>query len=193
MISLYKTFSYESTCILIIDEEVDNFFCNCLNEAYTYAMLLMTNTGAYNKDCFKSNVISKIDIQLLIMNIFERISHQILDSLAQDSSIIERATQSIDFSIKQSNFDENITKVCSNLSDEVINKSFNSIGHEVFQIELSKTANKKIMTDQQQELIYSKIKETLLSYKLEFKDVLKSITIQLPTSMNGKNSAKYKI
>lgn len=193
MISLYKTFSYENTCNSIINEEVDNFFCNCLNEAYTYTMLLMTNTGAYNKDCFKNNVISKIDIQILIMNIFERISNQILDSLAQDSSIIERATQSIDFSIKQSNFDENIAEICSNLSDELISKSFNSIGNEVFKIELSKTSNKKIITDQQQELIYSKIKESLLSYKLQFKDVLKSMTIQLPTSINGKNSAKYTI
>ncbi|GAA0179704.1 hypothetical protein SH2C18_25310 [Clostridium sediminicola] len=191
MISLYKTFSYENTCISIIDEEVDNFFCNCLNEAYTYTMFLVDNTSAYNKDDFKDNVISRIDIQILIMNVFERISEQLLDDFSYDQSLIEKNIHSIDISIKQSKFDENITKICSNLSDGVITKSFNSIGHEVFEIELSRTANKKILLDEQQELIYKKIKDALLSYKLEFKNVLKNITIQLPSSMNTENSSKY--
>ncbi|SHI02198.1 hypothetical protein [Clostridium grantii] len=191
MISLYKSFSYENTCVSIINEEVESFFDIRLNEAYTYTMLLVKNTKAYNKDDFKSNVISNLDIQLLFIHIFERIGTEIFESLDFDSTILAPSTLPFDHIIKQSSFDSAILEMCNYLSDDIITTAFNSIGHEVFEIELNKATNKKIKLDKHQESIYSKISETILSFKLQFKDSLKNITIQTPKHIDSSNTTKY--
>jgi hypothetical protein len=191
MISLYKSFSYENTCVSIINEEVESFFNTRLNEAYIYTMLLVKNTDAYNKDDFKNNVISNLDIQLLFMHIFERIGRELFENLDFDSSILDSGNLPFEHILKQASFDSSILEMCNYLSDNIITKSFNSIGYEVFQIELNKATSKKNSIDKHQESIYSKIRETILSFKLQFKDSLKNITIQTSKYINDSNTTNY--
>lgn len=117
----------EAESIKIIEDKLNIFFDSCIKNSLTYSFMLSENAGYYSKGNFEIMVLSSVEIENLIQNIFFEINnnfHQNLN-LNLNSNIVNHIELNpvLIASIKEYTHSLKIITHCENVINKTISKA----------------------------------------------------------------------